>query len=204
MTTRTRYIVDIVEHPDAADVGERARWFWQALVLVDGKCGALPGVQRGGATAHPLRRPSERPSPRAFEKLPVTQGQAAGEEGTRGRGLAMMTEAIFVGVCVDCGGRAQPRANWNAIAPAYRADKLSFHHRCSRCYTFRQLDAAYGGKAIRAARRAFTCEACAEVLPKGSPARVFMRTRDMTHQERALVCVACVADWLQIYTLGAR
>ena len=43
MTTQTtRYIVDIVEHPAGDDVGERARWFWRALVLVDGKWTLCP------------------------------------------------------------------------------------------------------------------------------------------------------------------
>ena len=108
--------------------------------------------------------------------------------------------AALVGVCVDCGGRARPRANWAAIAPEFRSEKSSFHHRCERCYAFRQLDATSGGKAIRASRRPFPCEACGEVLPKGSPARVFSRTRDHSHAERAYVCGNCFSQWATLYT----
>ena len=112
----------------------------------------------------------------------------------------MMTEDLIIGVCVDCGGLARPRANWNAIAPAYRPTKSGYHHRCARCYVMRILDRTDGGTAIRTTRRPAHCAGCGEAIPKGSPARSFQRTRDHAHAERAFVCGACFEAWTALYT----
>ncbi len=106
-----------------------------------------------------------------------------------------------LGVCSDCGGPARSRRNWAAIAIAFRSSASSFHHLCGRCYVFRVLDQERGGKAIRAARRPFVCEACGEASPREEPARSFDRPADHERgwRERVRVCGCCFEAWLRLY-----
>ena len=102
--------------------------------------------------------------------------------------------AQLLGVCIDCGSPTRPRSNWPAIAPAHRAQQASFFHRCSRCYTRRQLDAHQGGKLVRL-RRPDTCASCAAAMAKGEAAHVFSRPRGWRMLERVRVCLTCVRLW---------
>ena len=76
----------------------------------------------------------------------------------------------YAGVCVDCGGRAQPRTNWDVIAPSGRANKPSFHHSCSSS------------------------------MARGEHARVFSRAGwrvwlKRRGRERQRVCLTCFRLW---------
>ena len=70
----------------------------------------------------------------------------------------LVLAAGLIGVCIDCGSPTRPRTNWQAIAPAHRAQQSSFFHRCPRCYVLRQLDAAGGGETRQASAAGRLCE----------------------------------------------
>ena len=111
-------------------------------------------------------------------------------------------DEVPLGVCLDCGGPARSRRNWDAIAPQYRPIVESFHHFCGRCYVFRVLDQEQGATAIRASRRPFDCDGCGEAQPKGATARSFSRPRSYEGSllERGRVCASCFEAWIALYT----